>query len=283
MGKSNSFIYWLSGRGAKLEDFPWGDIEKPPLSLSITPFSAGETAKVAADVAGRASVIVVLDIDNEKQAHEAEGLVNSMPAEVAIVLLAPSQLFDQAQKSMRKGTYLLQKPLRRLEFFLLIEKMVLLEYYKAKTESLNQTEKEWLARVEQVFELSRKELLDRERTTMAYERLVEYEEHLLEEQRRINRALLDLQEFRDNEKLEWEKERSAREKISNLQREEMQVKDQTVKAQENLLEFNRSETAAYLRILKEFESKGTLSKQDIQELLDEHKKLLNSLEGQLQA
>ena len=56
-----------------------------------------------------------------------------------------------------------------------------------------------VTKVGYVFKLSRQELIEQEKLNDAYEKLIGYEQSIIEEQKEINNALIALQDFHDEE------------------------------------------------------------------------------------
>ena len=271
-------IFWFEGGPANLENLPWADFPPERFDLKIEPFSNRKDSINKIYDASKNDTILLIIYDLEKE-EEIE-IIHSFPERTMVFIVVSGSLMNTVKKRIHQPTrYILQRPIRDNEFFLVIEKSIVAEYLKFKNNQLSNEEGHWLSKIEKVFEMARQELLEKDKTSSAYENLIQYDERLLEEQHSINEALVSLQEFRDSEKKEWEQERQARQAIEDLQVEELKAKDLTLKAQENLLEFNRTQKMAYFKLLEEFQTKGTLTKKQIADLLEEHKTLISKVEG----
>lgn len=276
-------IFWLDGGSSMLSALPWRKLDGEGARVASKPFYWDQFDTDEVNKAGQqAQAVVIFDLDDDTGFKDLnEKFFKSLQESVLIFVLVPPMWLKQAKKltASRENAYSLQKPVRTAEFFLLLEKSILLEQQKKKREKAEEEEIQWLQRIEKVFEFSRKELLEKEATANAFEQLVDYEQQLLTEQKRINKALLLLQEFRDSEKSNWLKEKDAREKLESLMESEIKSKDDTLKAQESLLQYVFKEKAAFERILKEYEEKGELSREAINKLIEGQKLLMQQLDS----
>ncbi|RME93574.1 MAG: hypothetical protein D6767_00665 [Candidatus Hydrogenedentota bacterium] len=220
-------------------------------------------------------IILLAEVDKEKDLDAFSNLTN---IDISILYARP-EIFSKAQKLKTGKLFhaVHRFPAYPVEVLSFLQLAILFLYYHFRCVEVEREEMDWLRKIENVFEFSRAELLEKDKEIMAFQNLVEYENRLLEEQKRINEALMALQEFRDKEQKQWEAEKQAREKLVELQSGEIKEQQQILKAQENLLEFNRQKQIAYQKLLDRFEKEGTLSKEDIKKLFEEHKLLLEEL------
>lgn len=159
-----------------------------------------------------------------------------------------------------------------------IERTIMVFYFQLKYSESFADELEWLRRIEKIFDLTREEILNSEMTAMAYENLLMYEEKLLQEQKRVNEALERLQDFREETKKDWLKERSAREALESLMARELRDRNEQLKAQELLLQYTAKERQALYSLMKLLQEKGSLSKQEVEDLLEKQDVLLKDVE-----
>lgn len=282
MASLQTMVYWSTGGSSELDQMSWENIEDLPLKLKTTSLTWQEISDKEFNLSDQGCDfrVIVLDPDTKEQMSIIEKNSRHMSNKSLVFILTPAVWLDRAKKITRKneGFYSLKKPVRMAELDLILQKSILLEFYRHQTKTVAKEEIEWLSKIEKVFEFSRQELLDKEKTAEAYENMFLYEQHLVSEQKRINAALLALQEFRDSEKIEWDKERNAREEVEKLMQQDLKNKDKEINARMSLADYSSREKKAYHQILKEFKQKGSLDKEQIEALLIEHETLLKEIE-----
>ncbi|MCS6983987.1 MAG: hypothetical protein NZM25_02520 [Leptospiraceae bacterium] len=159
-----------------------------------------------------------------------------------------------------------------------LDRCMTLAYYQHKYRETAADENQWLRRIEKIFALTREEIINSDQTAKAYENLLLYEEQLLQEQRRVNQALESLQEYRDRHKKDWLQEREAREALENLMSRELKDRTELLKAQEMLLQYTAKERETLYALMKLLKEKGSLSREEVEELLEKQNVLLKDVE-----
>ena len=99
----------------------------------------------------------------------------------------------------------------------------------------------------------------------------------MHQQRTISAALENVQKYRDEIEKEWDKEKIVRESTLDLMAERMKELEQTLRAQEYLLDYAASEQKFLRLVLLELKAKKTLSEADAQKILKDHESLLVQL------
>jgi hypothetical protein len=139
------------------------------------------------------------------------------------------------------------------------------------------TEHEVLSRIESLLRFTTDELVNTEVRAQAFEKLTEFEAQLLHQQRNISSALENVQKYRDDIEKEWHKEKQVRESTFDLMAGRMKDLDQTLRAQEYLLEYAASEQKFLRALLMDLKDKKSLTEADVEKILSGHELLLAEL------
>jgi len=274
-------IFWTRGGSARLKKLPWENLENSDMKISHERLGSGEFPFEALVDSGKAAqTLYVGDFDEKEDLASIErNEIEKLPEGIIIFLLVPSDLLDKASALLngRKDVYLLQKPVQSSALIILIEKVITSEVYKRKLSRAQTEEIQWLQRIENVFELSRQEGLYLEASNQAYEQLVDFEAELLEEQKRINRALLNLEEYRDSVKKEEAKEKQALDALTALMQSELKDKTDSIKAMENLLHYSSLEKKALEKIMADMNLSDNCDKKQVVPILQRHAQLLEEI------
>lgn len=279
--KANVKIFWTKGGSAKLKKLPWEDMDVDGFSVTHQQLDEGEMPLNKLSQAAESSLVVYIgDYDEKKDIQILEKAnIDELPENVIFFILVPSDLIEKIGNAVkgRSNLYPLQKPISSSLLLTVLEKTVLSEIYSRHIEKTEVSELEWLRRIEKIFDLSRNEQLQLEETNTAYEHLVDYGQELLREQRRINQALINLQEYRDKERVFLEQERAARDSLEELMRSEIKTRDDVLKAQEKLLRYSNLEKLALQKIMKDVEQ-GTIDQKVLSSFLERQDMLIKEVE-----
>ncbi|GEM_PF-2459152 len=274
-------IFWTRGGSARLKKLPWENLVNSDIKISHERLDSGAFPFGAlVESAKGALTLYVGDFDEKEDlASIKRSEIEKLPEGIIIFLLVPSDLLDKASTLLDgiKDVYLLQKPVQSSALIILIEKVITSEEYKRKLSRAQTEEIQWLQRIENIFELSRQEALYLEASNQAYEQLVDFEAELLEEQKRINRALLNLEEYRDSVKKEEAKEKQALDALTALMQSELKDKTDSLKAMENLLNYSSLEKKALEKIMAEINLTDNCDKKQVVSILQRHAQLLEEI------
>lgn len=224
--------------------------------------------------------LFIIDIESDQNLNTITKIFSDLSHEQIAFLLTPESLRSEVKNLLteRENIYRVLKPVRKSELLVLLQKTLLVRYLAKKLQEKENNELIWLRRIENVFDLSRNELLEKEKTNIAYEHLIQYEEALLEEQKRINKALMELHDFKDKTKVEREKEKQAREVVEEMYSEELKEKDKTLHAQEQLLNYSYKEKESLKKVLDDFHREGVLPKETIEKIIKNQQNLISRIE-----
>ncbi len=232
-------------------------------------------------LSGLEESIFIVDVETESQVILLKSsIIPGLKAKQIVFFLTPMPQRSEVKEFIQDNEhfYRFLKPVRKSELLVCLQKTLMLRCYKNELDARENEELVWLRRIENVFELSRNELLEKEKTNIAYEHLIEYEEALLNEQKKINFALMELHEFKDKTKAEWQKEKKARETLENMYSQELMDKDKTLAAQEQLLDYSYREKEVFRKVLDEFKREGVLPKDKIEMILKNQQSLIEKIE-----
>ena len=138
-------------------------------------------------------------------------------------------------------------------------------------------ESEVLSRIESLLRFTTQEIDQAESKAQAFEQLSEFENHLIIQQKKINAALLNLQLYRDDLERDWNQEKLVRDNTHELMAKRMSELDQTLKAQEKLIQYAEGEQKFLRKLLAELKEKRTLNEEDVKRILSGHELLLAEL------
>ncbi len=263
--------------GLSLGGFPWHLLTAQSPKIATETIKWSELSeKLLSEMAAKYRLLfLVADPQNSDQTRFLEALAaNKELANLAIF----SIYSGAAPATQNQKLQPIDSSLRQDFIVSYIDKYIVSRYYQMKYEASSADEIEWLTRIEKIFDLTREEITASDMTATAYENLVKYEERLLQEQRRVNQALESLQEYRDQHKIDWIKEREAREVIEALMSKEIKDRNEQLKAQEMLLQYTAQEREALYNLMQMFKTKGSLSKEEVEELLAKQNVLLRDME-----
>jgi|GEM_PF-3492666 len=232
-------------------------------------------------LSGLEESIFIVDVETESQVILLKSsIIPGLKAKQIVFFLTPMPQRSEVKEFIQDNEhfYRFLKPVRKSELLVCLQKTLMLRCYKNELDARENEDLVWLRRIENVFELSRNELLEKEKTNIAYEHLIEYEEALLNEQKKINFALMELHEFKDKTKAEWQKEKKARETLENMYSQELMDKDKTLAAQEQLLDYSYREKEVFRKVLDEFKREGVLPKDKIEMILKNQQSLIEKIE-----
>ena len=178
----------------------------------------------------------------------------------------------------RQGNFLiLEPPLRQRELKWIIEKTLLSEISKRSSIEIGQGCLQNIGFFEGLFELAKKENIDKAETIMAMEKVLEFEREMKKNQIRMNKALDHVNEMRNSEMMELHQRIKATEKLDELRENELREALKIKEATEKALEYSRIEEVHQDKIIKAQEKLFEYTDKEIRELLEENKELKKRL------
>jgi len=185
------------------------------------------------------------------------------------------------KKQIRKASQLsidvmhleiLSRPIKKREFSLLLEKSIVVERYK---EMLNLFSLEATERIEEytnLLDINRKESFFDEKEKNIFSKIINFEKHILEEQKELNAAIANFTRLRQQELFDLKKRIDAEEMLSELKRQELMDAKKVIEAQSAVIEYSSKELQSAEEIIHATEAVQELSRLEAIKLHEELEK-----------
>jgi len=173
------------------------------------------------------------------------------------------------KKQIRKASQLsidvmhleiLSRPIKKREFSLLLEKSIVVERYK---EMLNLFSLEATERIEEytnLLDINRKESFFDEKEKNIFSKIINFEKHILEEQKELNAAIANFTRLRQQELFDLKKRIDAEEMLSELRRQELMDAKNVIEAQSAVIDYSSKELQNAEEIIHATEAVQELSR-----------------------
>ncbi|MBP8987659.1 MAG: hypothetical protein KBG92_07635 [Spirochaetes bacterium] len=173
------------------------------------------------------------------------------------------------KKQIRKASQLsidvmhleiLSRPIKKREFSLLLEKSIVVERYK---EMLNLFSLEATERIEEytnLLDINRKESFFDEKEKNIFSKIINFEKHILEEQKELNAAIANFTRLRQQELFDLKKRIDAEEMLSELRRQELMDAKNVIAAQSAVIDYSSKELQNAEEIIHATEAVQELSR-----------------------
>ncbi len=185
------------------------------------------------------------------------------------------------KKQIRKASQLsidvmhleiLSRPIKKREFSLLLEKSIIVERYK---EMLNLYSLEATERIEaytNLLDINRKESFFDEKEKNIFSKIINFEKHILNEQKELNVAIANYTRLRQKELFDLKKRIDAEEMLSELRRKELMDAKSVIEAQSAVIEYSSKELQSAEEIIHATEAVQELSRLEAIKLHEELEK-----------
>ena len=185
------------------------------------------------------------------------------------------------KKQIRKASQLsidvmhleiLSRPIKKREFSLLLEKSIIVERYK---EMLNLYSLEATERIEaytNLLDINRKESFFDEKEKNIFSKIINFEKHILKEQKELNAAIGNFTRLRQKELFDLKKRIDAEEMLSELKRQELMDAKSVIEAQSAVIEYSSKELQSAEEIIHATEAVQELSRLEAIKLHEELEK-----------
>ena len=185
------------------------------------------------------------------------------------------------KKQIRKASQLsidvmhleiLSRPIKKREFSLLLEKSIVVERYK---EMLNLFSLEATERIEEytnLLDINRKESFFDEKEKNIFSKIINFEKHILKEQKELNAAIGNFTRLRQKELFDLKKRIDAEEMLSELRRKELMDAKSVIEAQSAVIEYSSKELQSAEEIIHATEAVQELSRLEAIKLHEELEK-----------
>jgi len=185
------------------------------------------------------------------------------------------------KKQIRKASQLsidvmhleiLSRPIKKREFSLLLEKSIVVERYK---EMLNLFSLEATERIEEytnLLDINRKESFFDEKEKNIFSKIINFEKHILKEQKELNMAIANFTRLRQQELFDLKKRIDAEEMLSELRRQELMDAKNVIAAQSAVIDYSSKELQNAEEIIHATEAVQELSRLEAIKLHEELEK-----------
>jgi len=175
------------------------------------------------------------------------------------------------------SSLLLEHPLRALEIKFLIDKALQAELYKRASYEISQNCIENMNYVEGIFDMSRKENIDKQNTIIAMEKMLEYHAKVKGYQEQMNKAIDDVNVLRSQELFVLHERIKANEIMDELKTRELMEAQKLREATEAALQFSRIEEINQDKIINAQNRLFEYTDMEIRHLVMENKELKKRL------
>ncbi|HON79106.1 MAG TPA: hypothetical protein PK544_11485 [Spirochaetota bacterium] len=170
----------------------------------------------------------------------------------------------------------ISRPVEHREFVLLLEKSVVVERYKEMLKLISSEAESRIGAFESLMDINRKDIFESDKEKEAFEKILEYEKHLMDEQTRLNRAIKEFTLMRQRELFDIKNRVKAEEMLADLRRLEMLDAKNIIRAQETVIDFSSRELKEAGKIIDATEKVQELSRVEAMEL---HNQLKDEIEN----
>lgn len=164
----------------------------------------------------------------------------------------------------------ISRPVNQREFVLLLEKSVVVERYREMLKIVSSDAESRINTFQSLMDIGRKDIFESEKEKEAFEKILEYEKHLMDEQARLNMAVREFTLMRQKEMFDIKNRIKAEEMLADLRRIEMMDAQSIIKAQEAVIDFSSRELKEAGRIIDANEKVRELSRA---EAIDLHEQI----------
>jgi hypothetical protein len=176
-----------------------------------------------------------------------------------------------------KHIEIIEKPFRKKELKLIIEKSIQAVYYKYSTMEIGSAILENFSHFEGLFNLASKETKDANDSVKAFELILDYEKKNKVSSKRIYEAMSKVDEMKETEMLQLFDLIKANEKLNALREAELKDALATKDATEKALEFSKIEEINMQKIINAHDRIFEYTDLEIRQLVEENKELKKKL------
>jgi len=169
----------------------------------------------------------------------------------------------------------ISRPVNSREFILLLEKSVVVEKYKEMMKLVSRDSETRIGAFESLMEIGRKDIFESDKEKEAFEKIIDYERHLIAEQSRLNSAIKEFTLLRQKDLFDLKNRVKAEEMLVDLRRAEMMDARKVIEVQEAVIDFSAHKIDEAGRIIDATERVQELSRK---EALDLHEQLRKAKE-----
>lgn len=195
---------------------------------------------------------------------------------IVLSIVCPTE--DKSLSHDKKlSSLILEYPLRANDIKFLVDKAMQAELYKRASYEISQNCIENMNYVEGIFDMARKENLDKQNTIFAMEKMLEYHARVKTYQEEMNKAIEDVNVLRSQELLVLHERIKANEIMDELKTRELMEAQKLREATEAALQFSRIEEINQDKIINAQNKLFEYTDKEIRHLVLENKELKKRL------
>jgi len=168
---------------------------------------------------------------------------------------------------------LLNRPVNRREFMLLLEKTIIVERYREIMRFISREAETRIEAYEGLMDINRKNVFESDKEKAAFEKILNYEKNLMKEQSNLSTAIRDFTLLRQMDMFNMQDRIKAEEMLSDLRRKELMDAHKVIHAQESVIDYGAKELYDAQKIITAREQVEELSRSEIIELHKEISRL----------
>jgi len=185
------------------------------------------------------------------------------------------------KKQIRKASHLvsdlmhleiLSRPLQKREFSLLLEKSIIVERYREMLSLFSHEAGERMETYTSLLDINRKESFFDEKEKNIFEKIIHFEKHIINEQKKLNEAITNFAKIRQQELFDLKKRIDAEEMLAELRRKELMDAQNVIEAQSAVIEYSSKELKDATEILHATEAVQELGRLEAMQLHEQLKK-----------
>ena len=171
----------------------------------------------------------------------------------------------------------LNRPVDKREFLLLLEKSIIVERYREIMKFISKEAESRIEAYEGLMDINRKNVFEYEKEKEAFEKILDFEKNLIQQQTNLSTAIRDFTLLRQMNLYDMRDRIKAEEMLAELRRKELMDAKDVIKAQESVIDYAAKEVDTAKKIIDAREKVEELSRSELMELHKEiaRQKILN--------
>ncbi len=170
---------------------------------------------------------------------------------------------------------LLNRPVDMREFLLLLEKSIIVERYREIMKFISREAESRIEAYEGLMDINRKNVFESEKEKEAFEKILDFEKNLIQQQTNLSTAIRDFTLLRQMNLFDMRDRIKAEEMLADLRRKELMDARDVITAQESVINYSAKELDDAKKIIDAQEKVEELSRS---ELINLHKEITRQKE-----
>jgi len=160
----------------------------------------------------------------------------------------------------------LNRPVDKREFLLLLEKSIIVERYREIMKFISKEAESRIEAYEGLMDINRKNVFESEKEKEAFEKILNFERNLIQQQTNLSAAIRDFTLLRQMNLYDMRDRIKAEEMLAELRRKELMDAKEVIKAQESVIDYAAREVDSAKKIIDAREKVEELSRSELMEL-----------------